>query len=395
VRFLFLCFIIFTFHACAPKATSPAHGYYTLYFKTAQANIPARLDINPNGEWHILNAAEDIRLDSVVLRNDSFFVKMPLFDSSLKGTWRNDSLVGTWTDHSRVNYSIPFVGVNTAGATCENTSENMNYAVTFSPGDSAESSKGLAVLEKHGVLVTGTVLTETGDYRFLQGELHNDSLWLSAFDGTHLFYLKGFLRGDSIVDGIFLSGNHWAEPWVACKTSTNSLRDPSHITGLKENEPIALTVLNSRGESVEFNADDWKNHVTIIQIMGSWCPNCTDESRFLKTLHDSHAQDGLHIIPVAFERGEDVGAACARVKKQFNELGLTYDFYYGGQAGKSNALKTLPFLEEVHSFPTSIFIDRRGVVRKIFTGFYGPGTGSDYIKHTESIRHFVDSLIAE
>ncbi|MFN5295460.1 MAG: hypothetical protein ACK5BL_08020, partial [Flavobacteriales bacterium] len=104
-------------------------------------------------------------MDSVVLRGDSFFIQLPLFDSSLKGTWRNDSLFGEWTDHSRSQYSIPFTGVPTAYSGYTNIGEELQYEVVFSPSDTAESSKGIAVLQKRGNLVTGTILTETGDYR--------------------------------------------------------------------------------------------------------------------------------------------------------------------------------------------------------------------------------------
>jgi len=381
--------------ACSPKSSRPTNGYYLLRFNTPHAAIPVRLDITASGVWNILNAEEVIALDSVVFTGDSFFIQLPLFDSSIKGTWRNDSLFGEWTDHSRTNYSIPFTGAINTSVGCEAAIEEYRYDVVFSPGDTAETSVGVAVLNKHGNIVTGTILTETGDYRYLQGEWVDHTVWLSAFDGTHLFYLRGTVSGDSITQGIFLSGKHWQEPWNAVKSTTDILRDPSSITSVRRDQSPQFDVLTHSGESVHFDSTAWMNHVSIVQIMGSWCPNCTDESRFLKTLYDKFGSQGLQIIPVAFERGEDVGLACKRVQNQFNQLGLNYPFYYGGQANKAAALSTFTFLDEVHSFPTTIFIDRQGNVRKVFTGFYGPGTGKDYTTHTESIHSFVDSLINE
>jgi thiol-disulfide isomerase/thioredoxin len=303
--------------------------------------------------------------------------------------------MGEWTDYSRKDYSIPFTATIEKSANCESRIEELHYDVVFSPADTTSSSKGVAVLQQHGTCVTGTVLTETGDYRYLQGELNGDSLWLSAFDGTHLFYLKGQVVGDSITNGIFLSGKHWKEPWIAHKSMVTVLRDPSSITSQREGQEPEFTVLNAYGQTIHFDSTIWKNNVTIVQIMGSWCPNCTDESRFLKTLFDQYATKGLRIIPVAFERGDDTTAACARVQKQFAQLGLSYPFYYGGQASKTAALSTFNFLDEVYSFPTTIFIDRRGKIRKIFTGFYGPGTGEEYTRHTKAISTFVDSLLTE
>jgi hypothetical protein len=395
VRYLFLSFVVCLLAACSDKASTPTPGFYMLHFRTDNGVIPARLDITKNGEWNILNAEEVIHVDSVVLRGDSFFVKLPLFDSSLRGTWRNDSLLGVWTDHSRNAYGIPFVGSITDSVGCGNKTEEFNYRVSFSPSDTAETSTGVAVLQKHGRVVTGTILTETGDYRYLQGEWNGDSLWLSAFDGTHLFYLSGIIKGDSITNGSFLSGKHWKEPWVAVKSNDNSLRNPYEIATLNINENPQFSVLNGAGESVVFDSSTWKNHVSIIQIMGSWCPNCTDESRFLKELFTSHPNSNLQVIPVAFERGEDVGASCKRLATQFNQLQLPYPFYYGGKASKEEAQKKLSFLTEVHSFPTTVFMDKKGAIRRVYTGFYGPGTHEEYAKHTSEIKSLVTELLSE
>jgi thiol-disulfide isomerase/thioredoxin len=394
VRYLLFIITACALVACSHKTSSPKSGYYTLLFSTPNGNIPARLNINDTSGWQIINSEEIIRLDSVVLRGDSFFIQLPLFDSSLKGTWRNDSLFGEWTDHSRSQYSIPFTGVPTAYSGYTNIGEELQYEVVFSPSDTAESSKGIAVLQKRGNLVTGTILTETGDYRYLQGEVENNTLWLSAFDGTHLFYLEGTLKGDSITNGLFLSGKHWKENWIAEKSITNTLRNPHHITTLQVNINPQFDVLSSSGDTIHFDSTTWKNHVTIIQIMGSWCPNCTDESRFLKELYANHKNDGLQIIPIAFERGEDVKTACMRVQNQFKQLGVPYPFYYGGKSSKEEAQKTLSFLTEVHSFPTTIFIDKNGVVRRVYTGFSGPGTHEEYEKLTYQINDFVSSLLS-
>jgi len=381
--------------ACSHKTSSPRSGYYSLLFSTQNGNIPARLNINDTSGWQIINSEEIIRLDSVELRGDSFFVKLPLFDSSMKGTWRNDSLFGEWTDHSRSTYSIPFTGAKTTYSEPTNMAEELRYEVVFSPGDTAESSKGIAVLQKKGNKITGTILTETGDYRYLQGEVENGTIWLSAFDGTHLFYLEGTLKGDGITNGVFLSGKHWKENWVAEKSIINTLRNPYRITSLQVNINPQFDVLSSAGEPVHFDSTNWKNHVSIIQIMGSWCPNCTDESRFLKELFASHPNSNLQVIPVAFERGEDVDASCKRLATQFNQLQLPYPFYYGGKASKEEAQKKLSFLTEVHSFPTTVFMDKKGAIRRVYTGFYGPGTHEEYAKHTSEIKSLVTELLSE
>ena len=396
VRYINIFIACLTAVSCQhPKGLNDLRGNFVLNFAAGKHSIPARLAINDKGAWAIQNAEETITLDSIVFRSDSFFIQMPLFDSDIQGVLNGDSLVGVWTDHSRKDYHIPFVGKRNEYAKESATPVDLRYRITLSPSDSAASSGGIAKLVQRGKVITGTVLTETGDYRYLEGELNGEKLWLSAFDGTHLFYLNGTLRGDSILDGVFLSGKHWQETWVGIKDTLSALRDPYSITQCNTCRNPEFHVLNEKGEQITFDSADWKNRVSIIQIMGSWCPNCTDESRYFKTLFEKHHNQGLQIIPVAFERGDDIAAAALRVRKQFDQLGLEYPFYYGGKSGKNEALQTLSFLREVNSFPTSIFIDKSGEIRKIYTGFYGPGTGQAYTTHCASINALVDSLIRE
>ena len=52
-------------------------------------------------------------------------------------------------------------------------------------------------------------------------------------------------------------------------------------------------------------------------------------------------------------------------------------------------------LNRVYGFPTTIFIDRRGAVRKIHTGFSGPATGDHYSELVHEIKANLDKLIAE
>jgi len=46
-------------------------------------------------------------------------------------------------------------------------------------------------------------------------------------------------------------------------------------------------------------------------------------------------------------------------------------------------------------FPTTIFIGKDGRVRKIHTGFNGPGTGEHYILFKNQFNQTVDSLLTE
>ena len=52
-------------------------------------------------------------------------------------------------------------------------------------------------------------------------------------------------------------------------------------------------------------------------------------------------------------------------------------------------------LNHVLSYPTSIFIDKKGKVRKIHTGFNGPATGEKYLEFKKEFEAFVNTLLTE
>jgi len=57
--------------------------------------------------------------------------------------------------------------------------------------------------------------------------------------------------------------------------------------------------------------------------------------------------------------------------------------------------KTLPELTPIKFFPSSVIIDKKGKVRKLDTGFNGPGTGSHYTIYKKEFEETIDSLLSE
>lgn len=78
------------------------------------------------------------------------------------------------------------------------------------------------------------------------------------------------------------------------------------------------------------------------------------------------------------------------MKEKFN---ISYNFVIAGTKDKSAASKTLPMLNGVLAFPTTIFIGRDGKVKKIHTGFSGPGTGAYYEGYVQRFNKTVGELV--
>jgi hypothetical protein len=77
------------------------------------------------------------------------------------------------------------------------------------------------------------------------------------------------------------------------------------------------------------------------------------------------------------------------------KLGVGYNFVIAGTNDKAKASETLPALNRVLAFPTTIFIGKDGKVKHIHTGFSGPGTGIYYDQFKERFNQIVNELLAE
>lgn len=104
---------------------------------------------------------------------------------------------------------------------------------------------------------------------------------------------------------------------------------------------------------------------------------------------------GLEVVALMYEHLEDFDAAAAQVEKFRQKFGIEYTTLIAGISDKTEAAKTLPSLNHVLAFPTTIFIGRGGRVRQIHTGFQGPGTGEHYEQLTREMTTFIEDLLAE
>lgn len=384
------------------ESRQPLPGEWKLVFDLTQSSpgieVPVRLTIDTAGLWSVHNGNEVIRIDSVSWIADSFHVRLPFFHTFLSGRLVGDSLLeGVLTEPSRAaDYIIPFRAyfrsehLEEMGAIRSTT----EYDVSFSVLDSTEKTKAIAVFDDRENILTGTFLTESGDFRYLQGESDSTGFRLACFDGAHLFYFTGRFVHDSIVDGMFYSGVHWSEPWEARQTKMARLRDPDSITFVSPAvTAIQFQVRDQEGNEKLFNKDSFKDKVSVVQIFGSWCPNCVDESLFLKSLYERYGSEGLQVIPVAFERSENFEENRSIVRRQAMDMGLPYPVYFGGK--RKDASTVFSMLNDVLAFPTALIIDKNGEVRKVHTGFYGPATGSHYISNTRKLESFIVSLLSE
>lgn len=354
---------------------------------------------------YVLNADEQLLVDSITIKEDSVFIQLPFFESSFKAAIDDDgNLEGQWikkfADRDQV---LPFKATRNKKERFATVAKPIYHAsgrwdATFVGRNNAET-KAIGEFTQTGTKLTGTFLTSTGDYRYLEGVVSGDSLVLSGFDGGHAFLFTGKLADkNTIIAGNFYSGAVGTETWTAKRNDKIELPDGYQQTSLREGESkLSFGFTSTNGESVSINDARFKNKVVVVQLLGSWCPNCMDETAFLSDYYNRNKQKGIEIIGLAYERTTDFErskTALQRFQKRFN---VQYPVLITGVTvtDKQRTEKTLPQLTEIKAFPTSIFIDKKGNVKKIYSGFNGPGTGEHFKEFQKEFDETIKSLLSE
>jgi thiol-disulfide isomerase/thioredoxin len=139
----------------------------------------------------------------------------------------------------------------------------------------------------------------------------------------------------------------------------------------------------------------YQGKVVVLQVLGSWCPNCLDETPFLAEFHDKYQSQGLEVIGLGFERTAIKEKAFNNLQRLKNRYKVNYEMVLAGTPDSSGVANALPNLAKIAAFPTTIFIDKKGVVRRIHTGFNGPATGEAYTEYRAEFTHYIESLLAE
>ncbi len=385
-----------------PKTATLAPGVWRATLEMQEQTLPFTFEISTGDstayQAYLRNGEERILLDEVSVTGDSVKIPMLFFDTEITAKIEGEKLKGTWTKNYVEDYALPFAATHGEDYRFIRTASEKPADVTgkWAVNFEDDSLLSVGVFEQDGDHLTGSFLTTTGDYRFLEGNVEGRQMMLSAFDGEHAFLFKATLQNDSTLQGDYWSGKSYHTTWTARRDANAQLPDANELTYLKEGyDEIDFTFPNLKGEMVSLSDEKYQGKVVIVQIFGTWCPNCMDETKFYTDWYRKHRDEPVEIIGLAYERKDDFAYASSRVQKMIDKLGVPYDFLIAGTSDKEAAARTLPMLNHVMSFPTSIFIDKNGKVRNIHTGFSGPGTGVYYEQFAEEFNVLMEKLLAE
>ena len=402
--------------SCGGPSTGPAsrvEGTWRAVLESPGGELPfgLRIETGENGRLRgiAINGTEEVPFTSVSVEGETIALAYDHYDSKLSVTVSTDAseLRGLWVRQRRDSQDrLVF------HASRETGEESRRFGTPLAPTgadgvpdisgewdvvftDEDGTSPARAELEMEDTRLRGTFLTPTGDYRYLAGDYQQGTLRLSCFDGAHAFLLHAWVQEDGSLAGDFWSRGSYHATWVAKPTTPASrMPDPFTLTTLENpTGQLSFTFPDLEGRPVSLDDERFAGKAVLVDIFGSWCPNCNDEAPLLVDLYDRYRDRGLEIVGLAYEMTGDRERDALFVKKFADRHGITFPLLLAGTSDKGLASETLPDLSGVLAYPTLIFIGRDGQVEAIHTGFSGPATGDDYTNLKTRYIELIESLL--
>ncbi len=388
-------------------AQAPVLGVWRAEITTHGGLLPINFEINSSSQSgeldiKILNGAEKFSLGNSYFRGDSLILPLDLYDSEVVFSVAKSTEMKGYFVKKRNGKSVYQLAITALAGSSERFTQLKPATVNVSGkwmsdfySDATNHSPGVGVFEQKGNAVTGTFLRTSGDYRFLQGNVSGDSLLLSYFDGSGVYLLKAKVTG-SAFKGRFTTGLSGSRMVEAKLDPSASLPDLKKLTFLKPGyDRINFKLPTTKGEQISLLDERFKNKVVVIELMGSWCPNCLDESRYLAPFYKKYQSKGVEVLGLAFEYSPDIKISGPKMDNFQKKIGITYPLLFAGTPDEKTISQVLPMLSQMNGYPTTFIIDKKGIVREIHTGFSGPGTGKYYADWISDFEHTIQSLLAE
>ena len=388
-------------------------GIYRAVLTLPGGELPVGLDLERQGTTivgYLINGPERVKLDEVTLAGAHLEIRMPGYENRLIADATGDDLqgevmlvkLGGKVQHIPLHarrgplYRFFDTAADDHGTAAADRAEvTGRWAVTFTDDD-GQPEAAVGEFTQSGDTVQGTFLAETGDHRYLAGQVKGDELYLSTFDGAHAFLYKAKVSRDGTIAGDFWVGTAHHERWMGRRDPNAALPDEYAITNMRGgSKHFDFAFPDLAGNTVTSRDPAFQGKVLIVALAGSWCPNCHDEAAFLEPLYREYRGKGVEIVSLMFEHFGDFPQAAEATHRFRQHYGIEYTTLIAGISNKDEAAKKLTMLDRVHAFPTTIFVDRKGDVRKIHTGFSGPATGVHYTQFVDEVKTTLDQLLAE
>ena len=355
---------------------------------------------NPSG--YFIVGDETIPIPEISHHGDSLSFLFSEYGAAMRGRWSRATWSGLYYRYrsdttsfsfsarpftSKPGQSIPSVpaGIPLVGT----------YQVYFQR-ESAVDSATTARFWLKGDSVYGTFIAPDGDYGLHIGTMAGNTVRLSRFTGWQAMMIEVTLQSGT------WTGKHYVRKEPPLNFSLESRPalpkespGPRHAAMVNPKSPFAFAGVQMSGDTLKSTDPRFKGKALIVDIMGTWCHNCMDESPLLQRLYAEFHDVGLEIVGLSFENNDDVELAKKNLSLYRDRFGITYPLLFCGTTDEANVQSRLRYqIKDFFAYPTALFIDRKGLVYHVHSGFKGPGTGDEYQNQVQDFYDMVRKLMS-
>lgn len=395
-------------------ASSPLAGAWRAVLDSPGGELPFTIVMSdPDAEppAFAVSAGEHAPFSDVRVEGDEVTLEIAWYDARITAALAPDgaSMTGRWSRAAAAGAtaSLPFSATraderrftDAPSPPGEHPMPDLSgdWQAVFTDGSG--DSPAVARFAQQGSRVTGTFLTPTGDYRFLEGDVTDGVLRLSTFDGAHAFLFHARARPDGSLTGDFWSRDTYHATWTARPLPPGApfeLPDGDRMVQLtSEDGRLRFRFPDLSGALVSPEDPRFAGKVVLVEIFGTWCPNCADLAPFLTQWRDRYGPRGFEVIALAYEYSGDPQRDREMIRRYASRHSASYPILLAGVSDKRSAGESLPDLSGVAAYPTLVFIDRAGIARRVYSGFSGPAAGEAHTALIADLESTIESLLDE
>ncbi len=401
LRCMIAKFTVALFLAIAPLAVAQSlAGRWDATVKVNGVDIPFRFELSGEGnnvKGSFFNGDERITSTSGRFENGVLALSWDDHASKLEANFHDGVLEGKYLRAGRDEKSnYPFSAKRYAATPAPKGNVPSIAGMWVIPTESSKGEKAWRfIVKQKGAEVSAAVLRIDGDTGALTGSYHDGKFILSHFDSARPMLMEVTLQADGSLE---LLEN--------TKTKRAAVRsEQAHAKGLAEpTDPLKHTSVKDPTEPFQFRFPDlngkmvantdsrFRGKVVLINITGSWCPNCHDEAPFLAEIYKKYHDQGLEIVALSFEEADQL-KDLSRLRAFVKRYGIEYTVLVGGEPAE--AKDKLTQAVNWNSWPTTFFLGRDGLVRSVHAGFPSSASGELYREAKEEFTSEVQRLLRE
>jgi thiol-disulfide isomerase/thioredoxin len=386
-----------------PSAAGQAvNGTWDATVTVNNVAVPFRIEIDGDGpavQSYFFNGDDRVNPSSSgTFQNGTLVLNFDSYATKLEATLKDGALIGSYGAGSGPTYAFrakrhdPSLVVGDPNA--PEISGLWEIQVKSPKGESAWH----LVVNQAGAKIDAAILRVDGDTGTLSGNYKSGKFVLSHFTGERPFYVEVTPQPDGSLQ-LQVSNFHDTQNLVALRPVDARAKnlappdDPTQHTKLKDpSQPLRFRFPDVNGRIFSNTDEQFQGKVVLVNISGSWCPNCHDEAPFLEELYRKYHGQGLEIVALDFEPAEQL-QSLSRVRAFIKRYGIEYTYLIAGEPSELN--EKIPQAENLNAWPTTFFIGRSGLVRTIHTGFTSRASGELDSRLREEVRNDIAQLLSE